>query len=145
VEGVDPNVLLCVAQAVAEDAPSDNFLDEVSEWCVEHGFEFVDLNDKPEATGKGKIVGVHHIHSDPISLTLLVTDRQYEDKVGADRIVEALESNMWGSMKRKQLNGNSGPLQVVSSKEDEHENPLSLDSLNLEDDYGDFEGTSRAR
>ncbi|KAJ3414184.1 hypothetical protein HDV05_006889 [Chytridiales sp. JEL 0842] len=81
IKTIDPEVLLCVA-AKSTESPSEAVLDEVSDWCVENGFEFIDLNDQ-----------------EPIDLSS--TGTSYDEKFGIERVIEALESNMWKGMRRK--------------------------------------------
>ncbi|KAJ3170908.1 hypothetical protein HK101_011302 [Irineochytrium annulatum] len=72
VASAEPGVVLCVAGG-KKDGSTEEQLDAASEWCVEHGFEFVDLDEEEEEYGS----------------------------VGMGRVIEALSSNMWPGMVKK--------------------------------------------
>ncbi|RKO94199.1 hypothetical protein BDK51DRAFT_25629 [Blyttiomyces helicus] len=106
-EKFDPNVALCVASTMSATEPCEE-PDEHREWCVEHGVEFVDMDETPSEGG---------------------ADEDNGDKVGFDRVVEALGTNMWDGMERKQ-GGSSAKPGAFSGRENSSVLPV---------DIGDFE------
>ncbi|KNC97155.1 uncharacterized protein SPPG_07545 [Spizellomyces punctatus DAOM BR117] len=76
-----PSVALCIANVIqGSTATTLSHLDSHKEFCIENGIEFVDL---------------HQLEGTPSSIDA------FEDRVGFERIIEALESNMWDGMVRK--------------------------------------------
>ncbi|KAJ3126765.1 hypothetical protein HK098_007144 [Nowakowskiella sp. JEL0407] len=73
----DPNIALLISlptPAPVAPATIDTFIN----WSIENGFEFVDLNDSEEPEA----------------------DTEFNEKFGVDRILEALESNIWDGCAR---------------------------------------------
>ncbi|KAJ1549293.1 hypothetical protein HK405_006144, partial [Cladochytrium tenue] len=126
VDAAAPSVLLCVAAAGEErssggDGGADVDDDHVR-WCVENGFEFVDLLEEPpdDDGGDDGVGGA--------------------EKFGAERVLEALEANMWASMVRK----GRGPASASAvdgrpKPEDSVQDLGNADGLEEEDEFQDFQ------
>ncbi|KAI8821387.1 uncharacterized protein EV422DRAFT_567128 [Fimicolochytrium jonesii] len=89
-DDVQPNVALCVANTVTEPtrtaAETPVHLQNHEEFCLEHGMEFIDLYPSlPEERD---------------STDEITEDEIMAERVGVDRIAEALENNMWDGMVR---------------------------------------------
>ncbi|KAJ3292922.1 hypothetical protein HK104_004900 [Borealophlyctis nickersoniae] len=110
-ERCQPNVALCVANtagAVDEGAPCAD-VDVFEDWCIANGVEFVDVDTSAASRADD--------------------GRALEDvgkeRVGFERIVEALETNMWDGMRRKQT-----PARARQDAEDEEDSALDdLDGI----------------
>ncbi|KAL1922841.1 uncharacterized protein VTP21DRAFT_9217 [Calcarisporiella thermophila] len=70
IEQLEPSIQLCVAMGEGDSEGHED-------WCLDHGFDFVDLS------------------------TAADEDRK-EERVAVERVIEVLEANMWESMERKQ-------------------------------------------
>ncbi|ORX86633.1 hypothetical protein K493DRAFT_319762 [Basidiobolus meristosporus CBS 931.73] len=67
----EPGVCLCIGNNILNSSEGDSKVDteEIDDWCLEHGFEYIDMDEEAE----NETTGVH-------------------------RIVEALESHRWDGM-----------------------------------------------
>ncbi|TPX51506.1 hypothetical protein SeMB42_g01086 [Synchytrium endobioticum] len=99
----DPNIALCIAYSL-HDSTDNVPLGDCEDWCIENGFEFIDADD----TGESSVV------DDPVEAA--------RAKFGLDRVIEALESNMWDGLVRKtppymgpSSNNNSRPTPLPST------------------------------
>ncbi|TPX36285.1 hypothetical protein SmJEL517_g01643 [Synchytrium microbalum] len=98
----DPNVSLCVAHSMDDRQDSSSGLDACEDWCIDLGFEFVDVcaSATSEDAGDGG-------NSDAA-----------REKFGFPRIIEALESNMWDGLVRKptRTSGVSGDITSAQNR-----------------------------
>ncbi|KAJ3280326.1 hypothetical protein HK104_000752 [Borealophlyctis nickersoniae] len=104
-ERVQPNVAVCVANTPGttdERAPSVD-VDVFEDWCIANGVEFVDV-DTSAASRAGDGSALEDVR---------------KDRVGFERIVEALETNMWDGMRRKQI-----PARARQEAEEEKDSAL---------------------
>ncbi|KAG0018268.1 hypothetical protein BGZ81_010315 [Podila clonocystis] len=85
VERHEPSITLCVATTAPAPPEGssqtgrleeDEVIEDYDDWCLDNGFEFIDLQEQPESLGQ-------------------------EEHVGLDRILEALAAHMWDGLKRK--------------------------------------------
>ncbi|KAI9359685.1 hypothetical protein DFJ73DRAFT_110784 [Zopfochytrium polystomum] len=81
----EPSVILCVGIGGADAEPDQSHID----WCVERGVEYVDLDETQEEQDPSSSLGG-------------------ADKYGLPRVLEALETNIWGSMVRTGSSGGGG-------------------------------------
>ncbi|KAI8909331.1 alpha and gamma adaptin binding protein p34-domain-containing protein [Powellomyces hirtus] len=86
VEQVSPSIALCIANTLAPtSSPSAHSLAEHEQWCIEHDIEHIDMEVQPEngaANGDAKNDDVEG----------------FQERLGIDRVIEALETNMWEGM-----------------------------------------------
>eukprot|EP01102_Stenamoeba_stenopodia_P021636 TRINITY_DN8779_c0_g1_i1.p1 TRINITY_DN8779_c0_g1~~TRINITY_DN8779_c0_g1_i1.p1 ORF type:complete len:261 (-),score=93.18 TRINITY_DN8779_c0_g1_i1:40-822(-) len=97
------SIQLCVANAIEpQQQPNNGWTTPYSEWCAENNFEFV-VADKPSLFATNK--GTKTTTMKPLLSSSNNNDDDDDDDnygvEGADRILEALESNMWENMVRK--------------------------------------------
>ncbi|KAJ3046374.1 hypothetical protein HK097_000915 [Rhizophlyctis rosea] len=122
----DPNISLCIANNTdTQSSPSADIstqLGEWEDWCLGNGVELIDIvqNDTEGVSGY---------------------DGVGEERVGFDRIVEALETNMWDGMRRKDGCGGKPEVQLDDDADDDHEE-IGEDDDDL---FGDFEDPSAVR
>jgi len=81
-EQVDPSVSLCMAAKTSEKPAEglESLYSKYNSWCIDHGVEFVPSHtfDSAQDSGEEETYGV--------------------ERIGVDRIVEALQSNVWPGM-----------------------------------------------
>ncbi|KAJ3327000.1 hypothetical protein HDU76_012440 [Blyttiomyces sp. JEL0837] len=97
-------------------------MDRYLNWCAENGFEFVDLEEEEEDAA-----------SQPA-----LNDFENE-KLGIERIVEALTSHIWGGITRKPLAG------AKLDNDDEEENLRMRMENSLELDDKDFPSVTEVK
>ncbi|KAJ3046231.1 hypothetical protein HDV00_000043 [Rhizophlyctis rosea] len=125
---VEPNVALCIANGPTPDHHSSSAsvsgsIDEWEDWCVSNGVEFIDImQSAADQTTSDDMLG--------------------EEQVGFDRIVEALESNMWDGLRRKQ-NPNR-QREVIGNDEDE-DHDAAEEHHDLFDDINDLPDSEAVR
>lgn len=74
-DALDPGVMLYVMEDESNISP------EIIDWCHENGFEAVSLKNEEEVVEEG--------------------EESFQEKMGAARVMEALESHMWTNMEFK--------------------------------------------
>lgn len=81
IEEYQPPVLLCVQHSQSTCDYSSSLVKECEEWCLENGLESVSVTVE--------------------SIRVLPADCHLEEKVGLERISEALEANVWPNLRLK--------------------------------------------
>ncbi|KAI9199760.1 uncharacterized protein BJ171DRAFT_517680 [Polychytrium aggregatum] len=102
----EPNIALCVAFSSRRTCDLDAPSSETEDWCIANGFEYIDMDLSP---------------AEP-------DEFGYVEKVGLDRIVEALESNLWDGHRPKGTRPANRPASAV---------PIDPTELG-NDDFGPF-------
>ncbi|KAL6069029.1 hypothetical protein QOT17_007755 [Balamuthia mandrillaris] len=97
----DPGLCLGVYHWLENKSEADK--DDFNGWCIENGFEYVEyvVPGSDYATSK--------------------EDEPFAEKVGIDRVIEALEANLWSSMTMKPRSGPRSFNDSATLKEGEEE------------------------
>jgi hypothetical protein len=113
-EVCDPGIRLCIATSTTTQQ-TETTTTEFEDWCLEHQFDYVDMKQQEVET--------------PM------------DKVGYDLVVDALHTNMWEGLTRKdgqrkqQLPDVFGPAAVDTNENDEAKLKEEMEEMeNMDDD-----------
>ncbi|KAJ3183061.1 hypothetical protein HDU87_007483 [Geranomyces variabilis] len=102
IDTVEPSVALCVANFLALaghdsiSSPSP-LLAQHEEWCIEHDIEYINMR-LPSPDGENAAEDDHD-----------ALQGGFRERVGIERIVEALETNVWEGMETVRGAGGGGP------------------------------------
>ncbi|CAG8595620.1 15980_t:CDS:2 [Cetraspora pellucida] len=103
----EPSIILAIGTGKIDANKSHEDEDAFENWCLENGFEYVDAEEEEQENG---------------------------ERVGLNRILEALQSNMWEGMVREPLNDNDSHLEEHENYQELSITQLKLDQKNAKND-----------
>ncbi|KAJ3147788.1 hypothetical protein HDU89_005147 [Geranomyces variabilis] len=100
IDTVEPSVALCVANVSPTSADSSStpspLLAQHEEWCIEHDIEYINMR-LPSPDNQSAAEDDHD-----------ALEGGFRERVGIERIVEALETNVWDGMETVRGAGGAG-------------------------------------
>lgn len=118
----EPSILLFVENSVKGRYLLENEVEEYNNWCIDKGFEFVSLQKK-------------QIEMKEENETF---EKDFSEKVGLLRVMEALEANLWPGMTPLEKKVSNSPETFSETSSEKKDNPFISDIKKLEQVISNF-------